>query len=104
MQIHGVESHLEQRSSVMKKETVFCIFENKDTVTVQQISVFVFASWIVHSVFLCPKFQASSLFLRLFRQDHCVGLGWKPEDFFFVKQPIFYCVASCVIQYIYIHL
>ena len=51
-------------------------------VTTQLISLFVFASWIVQSLFfLYQEFQASSLFLRLHRLV-CVKLVRNPEDQF----------------------
>ena len=46
-------------------------------VTAKLISAFVFATWIVQFFFLKPKFQSSSLFLKLYRPV-CVGLIGKP--------------------------
>ena len=73
---------LRNMSRVMRK-TDFCIRENKDAdscaVNAQMISTLVFALQIVQSLFfLNPKFQASSLFLRLYRSV-CVRSG-KPKD------------------------
>ena len=51
-------------------------------VTAQLISAFVFATRIVQILFFNPKFQASSLFLRLYRPV-CVAPGRKP------KRPVF---------------
>ena len=45
------------------------------------ISASIFASRIVHSLFLYPKFQASSFLLRLYRPV-CVGPGRKPQRWF----------------------
>ena len=53
-------------------------------VNAQVISVFVFATQIAQFLlymYLHPKFQASSLFLRLYRSV-CVGRGRNPEDWF----------------------
>ena len=48
-------------------------------VTAKLISAFVFATWIVQSLyFLNPKFQASSHLLRLY-SPVCVGPGRKPQ-------------------------
>ena len=58
----------------------FCICENKDA---KLISVFVFATRIVQSLFfLNPKFQASSHLLWLYNLV-CVGPGRKP------RRPVF---------------
>ena len=55
----------------------FCLCENK------LISAFVFATRIVQFLFfLNPKFQASSLLLRLY-SPVCVGPGWKS------RRPVF---------------
>ena len=52
-------------------------------VTAQLISAFVFAIQIVHPLFyLNPKFQGSSLLLRLYRLV-CVRSGRKPKLLFF---------------------
>ena len=65
----------------MRKQA-FCIYENKDAVTAQLISVFVFAIRIVQSLFfLNQKFQASSHLLWLY-SPVCVGPGRKPDDRF----------------------
>ena len=51
-------------------------------VTAKLISAFVFATWIVHSLFfLNPKFQACSNLLWLY-SPVCVGPGRKPKDRF----------------------
>ena len=51
-------------------------------VTAQLISAFVFAIWIVQSLYyLNPKFQASDHLLWLY-SPVCVGPGRKPEDRF----------------------
>ena len=66
----------------MEKPTV-CIGKKKKAqisfaVTAKLISAFVFAIRTVHFLyFLNPKFQASSLFLGLYRPV-CVGPGRKP--------------------------
>ena len=52
-------------------------------VTAKLISAFVFATWIVQSLFyFYPKFQASSHLLRLYRPV-CLKPGWKPRRPFF---------------------
>ena len=67
------------------RKPAFCICENKDADqlrTAKLISVFVFATQIVQSLyFLNPKFQASSHLLLLYSLV-CVGPGWKPERWF----------------------
>ena len=73
-------------SPIVRKPTI-CIYENKDAdqlaVTAKLISTFVFATWIVHSLFfLNPKFQASNHLLWL-HSLVCVGPGWKP------RRPVF---------------
>ena len=56
----------------------------------QLISVFVFATWIVQSLyFLNPKFQASSHLLYLF-SPLCVRTGGKPKTGFLVTRNILY--------------
>ena len=65
-------------SYVMRK-SAFCICKSRDAgqVTVQLISAFVLATYIVQSLyFLKMKFQASSHLCRLYRV--CVGPGRKP--------------------------
>ena len=68
----------------MGKPTI-CIGENKAqisfAVTVKLMSAFVFAIRIVQSLFLNPKFQASSLLLSLYRSI-CVGPGRNPNGWF----------------------
>ena len=57
----------------MRKQTI-CICENKDAVTAQLISAFVFATRIVLFLFyLYPKFQASTFMLSLYSLV-CVNL------------------------------
>ena len=66
----------------------FCICENKDADQLRGnraklISAFVFAAWIVQSLYyLTPKFQASSYLLWLY-SPVCVGPGRKP------RRPVF---------------
>ena len=70
------------------RKPVFCICENKDAdqlrgVTAKLISAFVFATWIVQSLYyLNPKFQAYSLLLWLYSLV-CVRPGRKP------RRPVF---------------
>ena len=70
----------------MRKPTI-CIYAKTKmqisfTETVKLISAFVFATHIVHFLlFLNPKFQASSSFLRLYRSV-CVGPVRKPHCWF----------------------
>ena len=66
----------------MGKQTI-CLGENKAAdqpcSTARLISAFVFAAEIVQYLFfLNPKFQGSSLLLRLYRLV-CVGPGRKPK-------------------------
>ena len=76
--------------SLILRTPEFCImWENKaadqlcDTVTAKLISAFVFAIWIIQSLyFLNPKFWASCHLLWLHSLD-CVGPGWKP------RRPVF---------------
>ena len=68
------------------RKTAFCICENKDTDQLrgnrEADHAFVFATWIVQSLFyLNPKFQASSYLLWLY-SPVCVGPSRKPEDRF----------------------
>ena len=61
-------------ASVKTKVLISC------AVTAQLISAFVFPTWIVQSLlFLNPKFQASSLYLRLYRPVY-VRPGLKPRN------------------------
>ena len=70
-----------QMSHVMRRPA-FCICENKE-VTAQLTSAFVFATWIVRSLFyLNPKFQASCHLLWLY-SPVCVGPDRKP------RRPVF---------------
>ena len=69
--------------SLVMRKPAFCICENKEAdqlaVTAKLISAFVFATWIVQSIyFLNTKFQASSHLLWLY-SPVCVGPGRKPE-------------------------
>ena len=69
-------------------------FEKKGLLpeTAQLIRAFVFATQIVQFLFfLNPKFQASSLFLKLYRPV-CVGPGQKPQRPFFSRR------GSCIIE------
>ena len=68
------------------RKPALCICKTKaqisSAITAQLISVFVFTTKIVQSLyFLNPKFQASSHFLLLF-SPVCVGPSRKPEDRF----------------------
>ena len=72
------------------RKPVFCICDTKRqisfAVTAKLISAFVFATWIVQSLyFLNTKFQASSNLLRLYSLI-CVGPGRIPEDRFSHKE------------------
>ena len=59
-------------------------------VTAKLISAFVFATWIVQSLyFLNPKFQASSHLLQLYSLV-CVGPGRKPQRPVFSERGSFY--------------
>ena len=61
-------------------------------VTAKLISAFVFATWIVHFLFfLNPKFQASSLLLRLCSLI-CVRTVRKPHCWFPTRRHIFYLI------------
>ena len=61
-------------------------------VTARLSSAFFFATWIVQFVFfLNLKFQASSLFLRLYRLVS-VGPGRKP------RRPFFFCVTAHIMM------
>ena len=54
-------------------------------VTAQLISTFVFATWIVQSLFyLNPKFQASNYLLWVY-SPVCVEPGWKPQRLVFSR-------------------
>ena len=76
------------------RKPAFCICENNDAdqlrgVTAKLISVFVFATRIVQSLyFLNPKFQASCHLLRLYSLD-CVGPGRKPRGLVFSERGSF---------------
>ena len=66
----------------------FCICENKDADQLRGklISAFVFATWIVHSLFfLNPKFQACSNLLWLY-SPVCVGPGRKSRRLVFSQR------------------
>ena len=68
------------------RKPAFCLCENKDADqlrgTAKLISVFVFATRIVQSLFfLNPKFQASSHLVQFYSLV-CVGTGRNPEDRF----------------------
>ena len=65
------------------RKPAFCICENKDADQLRKLrSAFVFATWIVWSLFyLNPKFQFSSHLLWLYCPV-CGGPGRKPEDWF----------------------
>ena len=67
-----------------------CLCENKDAVTAQLISVFVFATQTVQSIFfLNPKFRVSSLLLGLYRPVG-VGPGRKLKLLVFSRRGSFY--------------
>ena len=69
--------------NLVVRKPAFYICENKDAVTAQLISAFVFAIRIVKSLYyLNPKFQASSHLLWLY-SPVCVGPGRKP------RRPVF---------------
>ena len=69
----------------------FCICENKDAVTAQLISVFVFAIQIVQSLYyLNSKFQASDHLSWLYSLV-CVGPGRKPRRPVFSQRGSFEC-------------
>ena len=73
------------------RKSAFCICENKDAVTVQLISAFVFAIRIVQFLYyLNPKFQASSHLLWLY-SPVCVGPARKP------RRPVFSQRGSFVV-------
>ena len=64
------------------------------TVTAKLISAFVFATLIVQFLFFVnPKFQASSLLLRLYRSV-CVRLGRKPLRTSFLTSQLIYCLSE----------
>ena len=68
------------------RKLAFCICENKDAVTAQLISAFVFAIRIVKSLYyLKLKFQASSHLVWLY-SPVCVTPGWKPLRTVFSQQ------------------
>ena len=65
--------------SLVLRKPAFCICENKDAVTAQLISAFVFATWIVQSLFyLNPECQASNHLLWLYSLV-CVRPRRKPR-------------------------
>ena len=67
-----------QLSRIMRKRD-YCLLPE----TAQLISAFVFTTWIMQFQFFPnPKFQASHLFLRLYRPV-CIGLSRKP------RRPVF---------------
>ena len=70
--------------SLVMRKPAFCICENKDTDQLRcNCEAFVFAIWIVQSLYyLNPKFQASSHLVWLYSQV-CVGPGQKP------RRPVF---------------
>ena len=75
--------------SLVMTKSAFCISENKDAVTAQLISAFVFANRIVQSLFfLNPKFQAPSQLLWLY-SPVCVGPGRKPRRPVFSQRGLF---------------
>ena len=64
-------------------------------VTAQLISAFVFATWLVQSLFfIYPKFQASSDLLIL-HSPVCVGPGRNPEDQF--SHEVYLKATNCLI-------
>ena len=82
------QTYLYQMSRFMRKPA-FCICVNKDADQLRsKISTFVFATWIVQSLyFLNPKFQACSHILWLY-SSVCVQPGRTP------RRPVFSCRGS----------
>ena len=88
MNIYSLKADAATNMSLVMRKPAFCICEKKKTqisfaVTAKLIRTFVFATWIVQSLFfLNPKFQASSHLLWLY-SPVCVGpqVG-NPEDWF----------------------
>ena len=79
---HGITKNLHRRKQSAEQ---LC---SNSAVTAQLISTFVFAAWIAQSFFfLNPKFQASSLLLRLY-SPVCVGAGRNPNCW------VFSCTSS----------
>ena len=87
MNMTHITRHTCPNLSLVMSKPVFCIRENKDTD--QLPSAFVFAIWIVQSLFyLNPKFQGSSRLLWLY-SPVCVGPGRKPRRPVFSQQGSF---------------
>ena len=89
--LHCLPSHM---SRIVRKPA-FCICENKDA-TAKLISAFVFATWIVQSLyFLNLKFQESSHLLYLY-SPVCVGPGRKPRRPVFSQLGSYYLSENCI--------
>ena len=87
------------------KKTVFCLCENKDADKLCKnallISAFDFTTQIVQSLcFLYPKFQASSLFVRLYRSVY-VGPGHPGRRFSHDAAEMSFYIGSFLILQIY---
>ena len=85
-------------SLCMRKPTI-CLCKNKDAVTAKLISAFVFATRIVQSLFLNPKFQASSHLLCLY-SPVCVGPGQKPKLLVFSCTGSFLLACKSLVRFI----
>ena len=73
-----------EAAHLLSQQWIFAIVKNKYAVTTQPISIFIFATRIVQSLFfIYLKFQASSLLLGLQRLV-CVRSGWKPQRHVFL--------------------
>ena len=81
--------------AAIQDKTVFehMRYEKTGAVTAQLSSTFIFATWIVQSLFyLNPKFQASSHLLWVYIQV-CVGPGRKPQRPVFSR--VFVLTEAC---------
>ena len=75
------------------EKTGFLPMRNSFAVTAKLISAFVFATRIVHFLFLLnPKFQGSMLLLGLY-MSVCVRPGWKP------RRPVFSRCGSLILNF-----
>ena len=80
--------------SGVRRKSLFAYTKTKMQITAKLISAFVFASYVVLSVyFLNPKFQASSHLLYLYSLV-CVGPGRKPERLF--SHDAAHIIMACV--------
>ena len=65
------------------RKPAFCIRENKGTDQLHSNCAFVFAEWIIQSLYLLDaKFQASNHLLLLYSSLCATRAGQKPEDMF----------------------